>query len=339
MNTDNNKCNNNRKNSYHLGIDVGSVSTNLVLLDEEMKVYKKLYLRTQGQPIKSLKEGLGILKREMDDNIRIISAGTTGSGRQIAGVVTGADIEKNEITAHGVAALSVVPDVKTVLEIGGQDSKIIIIRDGVVYDFAMNTVCAAGTGSFLDRQAGRLNIPIGDFGDYALRSKSPVRIAGRCAVFAESDMIHKQQTGHNAEDIINGLCEALVRNYLNNLGKGKEIKAPIIFQGGVAANKGIVEAFKRELGQGIIVPMHFDVMGAIGAAILAKDNVKQKGFTSFYGFDIVDIEHKAHSFECKDCSNACEVIEILSDNQITARWGDRCGKWSASTKEKEETSA
>ncbi len=332
-----NKTTKNR--NYHLGIDVGSVSTNLVLLDEDLKVCKKLYLRTQGQPIKSLKEGFRTLRREMDGDTNIISAGTTGSGRQLASVLCGADIEKNEITAHAVASLSIMPDVKTILEIGGQDSKIIIIRNGVVYDFAMNTVCAAGTGSFLDRQAARLNIHIADFGDLALRSKAPVRIAGRCAVFAESDMIHKQQTGHSTEDIANGLCQALVRNYINNLGKGKHIEAPIVFQGGVAANKGIVAAFERELGQNIIVPEHYDVMGAIGSAILAKENAEQKGFTEFCGLELVDIEHRANSFECKDCSNACEVIEILSDNQITARWGDRCGKWSAQNKEKAETSA
>jgi predicted CoA-substrate-specific enzyme activase len=137
------------------------------------------------------------------------------------------------------------PDVQTVVEIGGQDSKIIILRDGIVTDFAMNTVCAAGTGSFLDHQAERLNIPIEEFGNIALKSKSPVRIAGRCSVFAESDMIHKQQMGHPTSDIVAGLCDALVRNYLNNVGKGKDIMSPVLFQGGVAANAGIKAALER----------------------------------------------------------------------------------------------
>jgi len=311
---------------YYLGIDVGSVSTNLVLIDEKLKVVKKLYIRTKGQPIVVLKEGLRLLREEMDD-FGILGVGTTGSGRQLAGVMVGADVVKNEITAHAVAAMECCPDVKTILEIGGQDSKIIIIRDGIVYDFAMNTVCAAGTGSFLDRQAARLNIPISEFGKLALKSTTPVRIAGRCAVFAESDMIHKQQTGQNIEDIINGLCEALVRNYINNLCKGKEILPPVVFQGGVAANVGIKAAFERELGFEIIVPEHFDVMGALGAAILAKEEVEKTGKTGFYGFDLVNIEYKAKSFECKDCSNMCEVIEILAEDSPIARWGDRCGKW------------
>lgn len=322
-----------------MGIDVGSVSTNVVLLDEHLKIYKKLYIRTQGQPIRAMKEGIKTLQQSMEEDYEILGVGTTGSGRQLAAVMLGADIAKNEITTHAVAALHHCPDVKTVLEIGGQDSKIIIIRDGIVYDFAMNTVCAAGTGSFLDRQASRLDIPIQEFGKYALKSTSSVRIAGRCAVFAESDMIHKQQTGQNVEDIINGLCEALVRNYLNNLAKGKEIGSPILFQGGVAANVGIVKAFEKQLGQKVIIPENYNVMGAVGAAILAKEEVRKKRCTDFYGFEVMKKEYKAKSFECKDCANMCEVIEIISDSQPVARWGDRCGKWNKLSFKAEKNSA
>ncbi|KNZ70792.1 CoA-substrate-specific enzyme activase [Thermincola ferriacetica] len=314
-----------------LGIDVGSVSTNIVLLDHEGKVLKKLYLRTQGQPIAALQRGLALFRDEFGDAVEICAVGTTGSGRHLAGVIVGADSVKNEITAHAVAASIEVPGVQTILEIGGQDSKIIILRDGIVTDFAMNTVCAAGTGSFLDQQAARLNLPIQDFGAIALRAKNPVRIAGRCSVFAESDMIHKQQMGHSLPDILAGLCEALVRNYLNNVGKGKEINSPIIFQGGVAANIGIKKAFEKALQQEILIPEHFDVMGAIGAAHLAKEAVAAKGGkTNFRGFSAVLDEYQASSFECKDCPNLCEVIEIGARSNLLARWGDKCGKWSNS---------
>ena len=258
------------KLSHYLGIDVGSVSTNLVVIDEKDNVLEKLYLRTSGQPIIALQNGMKILNERLGDKVRIKAVGTTGSGRQLASVIVGADIVKNEITSHAVAAQKAVPGVKTILEIGGQDSKIIILRNGIIYDFAMNTVCAAGTGSFLDRQASRLEIPIEEFGSYALRSESPVRIAGRCAVFAESDMIHKQQTGHTTEDIVCGLCEALVRNYLNNLAKGKEILEPIVFQGGVAANVGIVASFEKALEKKIIIPEYHDVMGAYGCGAAGK---------------------------------------------------------------------
>ncbi len=319
-----------KERELYLGIDVGSVSTNLVLIDENEKLVEKVYIRTSGQPIEALKRGLKMIRERLGDDANIRGVGTTGSGRQLAGAIVGADIIKNEITTHAIAAQKLVPGVKTILEIGGQDSKIIIIRNGVVFDFAMNTVCAAGTGSFLDRQAARLNIPIEEFGTYALKSRSPVRIAGRCAVFAESDMIHKQQTGHAVEDIICGLCEALVRNYLNNLAKGETLEDPVVFQGGVAANVGIVAAFEKALGKKIIIPEHYDVMGAFGAAVIAREKMMRSGKpTAFYGFRAVNCDYRAKSLECNGCSNMCEVIQISADGEPLACWGDRCGKWTA----------
>lgn len=311
----------------YLGLDVGSVSTNLVIRSEAGEILNGLYIRTQGRPIEALRAGLKELAKIVAPNIDIIGAGSTGSGRYLAGVMVGADIIKNEITAHAVAASIIVPEVQTVLEIGGQDSKIIIMRDGIVTDFAMNTVCAAGTGSFLDQQAARLNIPITEFGDLALSSTKAVRIAGRCTVFAESDMIHKQQMGHHLGDIANGLCEALVRNYLNNVGKGKEVLSPVVFQGGVAANKGIVTAFQRALDLPVIVPRHHDIMGAIGAAQLAREEVERTKSSKFKGFTVADLPYHTSSFECDGCPNNCEIVEIYENGKVIGRWGARCPRW------------
>ncbi len=314
----------------YLGIDVGSVSTNMVIIDEDNIVLEKLYIRTMGNPIRVLKEGLKETKKyieKSDIDLEVAGVGTTGSGRELASVMVGGDIVKNEITAHAIAALNFEPEVRTILEIGGQDSKIILLREGVISDFAMNTVCAAGTGSFLDRQAARLGIPIEKFGELALHANTKVRIAGRCAVFAESDMIHKQQLGYSQEDIINGLCEALVRNYLNNLGKGKDLKEPIVFQGGVAANIGIKKAFENALGCEIKIPLHYNVMGALGAALLAKKEVAKKEKTNFLGFEVADQDFNVKGFECDGCPNVCEVVGIYRDENLVARWGDKCGKW------------
>lgn len=311
--------------THYLGVDVGSVSTNLVIIDEDGNLEEAVYIRTQGNPIKAVQEGMKKLSFRNKGKWDVKGVGATGSGRYLAGVIVGADVVKNEITAHAIAVLREVPNAQTVLEIGGQDSKIIILRDGVVTDFAMNTVCAAGTGSFLDQQANRLNIPIEEFGNYALSSKNPVRIAGRCAVFAESDMVHKQQLGYKTEDIIRGLCEALVRNYLNNIGKGKDIRPQVVFQGGVAANSGMRAAFEDALGQEIYIPQHYDVMGAIGAALLAKE--AQVSQTKFKGFEISDMNFTADSFECSGCPNHCEVVNIKVDGKVIARWGDRCNRW------------
>jgi CoA-substrate-specific enzyme activase, putative len=315
---------------YYMGIDVGSVSTDIVIVDKDINVIESLYLRTKGRPINAIQEGFKILKSKFS-NKEIIGVGTTGSGRQISSSIIGADVVKNEITAHAVASLNTDDSVKTIIEIGGQDSKIILLDNGIVTDFAMNTVCAAGTGSFLDRQAERLEIPIEEFGDYALKSTYAVRIAGRCAVFAESDMIHKQQLGYTEKDIIRGLCEALVRNYLNNVAKGKNIKPKIFFQGGVAANIGIKTAFENALGSQVVVPKNYKVMGAIGSAILAKEHLERTGKkTSFKGFDLADTEFVSKSFECEGCPNRCEVVKILGSKTTVGFFGDRCGKWSGS---------
>ncbi|HYE12576.1 MAG TPA: acyl-CoA dehydratase activase [Patescibacteria group bacterium] len=311
---------------YYLGVDVGSVSTDLVILDQDKQVLEKLYLRTKGKPIAAIQEGFRVLMNKYD-KADIAAVGTTGSGRQIASTLVGADAVKNEITAHAVAALDADQEVRTIIEIGGQDSKIIVIKNGIVTDFAMNTVCAAGTGSFLDRQAERLEIPIEDFGDYALQAKTTVRIAGRCAVFAESDMIHKQQMGYNEGEIIRGLCEALVRNYLNNVGKGKEIQSKVFFQGGVAANKGMKAAFEDALGITVAIPEHYNMMGAIGAALIAKAKVEKTGSTNFKGFDLAESIFSANSFECQGCSNNCEVVKIQENEVVIGCFGDRCGKW------------
>ena len=317
----------NRKTAY-LGIDVGSVSTNLVILDEHADVLAAVYRRTQGQPIKAVQEGLVELTGMIDiDELEICGVGATGSARHLTGVIVGADVVKNEITAHAVAASQVIPDVNTVLEIGGQDSKLIVLRDGVVTDFAMNSVCAAGTGSFLDHQSTRLGIPIESFGEYALRSAIPAHIAGRCSVFAESDMIHKQQVGVAVDDIIYGLCHALVRNYLNNLAKGKDLLEPMVFQGGVAANAGMKRAFEAALGVEVVVPTYHHVMGAIGCAILAMEQELSPGETNFKGFEVTGLVYETSTFVCEGCSNTCEVVRIKVGDKTLARWGGRCGKW------------
>ncbi|MCS7257749.1 MAG: acyl-CoA dehydratase activase [candidate division WOR-3 bacterium] len=311
----------------YLGIDVGSISTKGVLITENREIIAHAYLRTQGQPIEAIKNLIKELFKD-NKNIEIKGVGTTGSARRLAGVIVGADVIKNEIITHAVAATYFYPETRTIIEIGGQDSKIILLKDSVPVDFAMNTVCAAGTGSFLEHQAIRLGIPIEEFGDYALRAKKAATIAGRCTVFAESDMIHKTQLGIPIEEIIRGLCEAIVRNYLGTVAKGKDIQPLILFQGGVAANIGVKTAFERALGIEVIVPQHFLIMGAIGAAFIAQDYTQKTKSTKFIGENLLDINFKTKTFECRDCTNFCEVIETYKNTQIIDRYGDRCGKWS-----------
>ena len=312
----------------YLGIDVGSVTTKLVTLDGKGGLITHIYLPTRGKPIEMVQRGLVEIRERLPEGAEICGVATTGSARYLAGVIVNADLVKNEITSHATAALHYSPEVQTVIEIGGQDSKIIIIRDGIAVDFGMNTVCAAGTGSFLDHQALRLDMSIEELSQRALASQTPVRIAGRCTVFAESDMVHKQQMGYRVEDILYVLCQALVRNYLGNVGLSKELRPPIIFQGGVAFNQAIVRAFREELATEVIVPPHHEVMGAIGAALMVHEEMAAgNGISQFKGFDQSEVKYLASSFECKACPNHCEVAEISQDGQTLARWGGRCDMW------------
>lgn len=329
--------------TVYLGIDVGSVTTKVALVDEKGKYVDSYMLRTAGKPVLAVQKGLKELYQKAICDYDVQGVGTTGSGRNLAGALVGADVIKNEITAHAVAASTNIPGVQTILEIGGQDSKIILLRDGIVTDFAMNTVCAAGTGSFLDQQANRLNVPIELFGETALKSQNPARIAGRCGVFAESDLIHKQQLGYAVEDLLYGLCQALVRNYLSNLALGKEILPMVTFQGGVATNSGMVKAFEEALGTKVIVPENHQTMGAIGAALLAMENHQYTQHpTKFKGWSVGEMHFNSITCECNDCSNNCEIISIVETEEeqhhvekikdikgnIIARWGSTCGKYS-----------
>ncbi len=308
-----------------LGIDVGSVTAKIVVLDAaDDTIHHSLYIRTHGDPIAALREGLHEIKASGDYNV--LSSCTTGSGRTLAAKLMGTDLIKNEITTHTLAALAITPDIQTILEIGGQDSKIIIVRDGYAIDFAMNNVCAAGTGSFLDQQAGRLGVKVEEMGEMAVTSDDPATISGRCTVFAETDMIHKQQIGVARDDIIAGLCKSLVRNYLATVGRGKQILGPVFFQGGVAANKGIVREFEKQLNLPVQVSEYFGVAGAYGAAIYARKS--GPGKSAFSGFDLLENDYKVKTFTCRKCEEECTVLQLMRESQLLSFWNDRCGRYS-----------
>ncbi|WIV11629.1 acyl-CoA dehydratase activase [Proteiniborus sp. MB09-C3] len=308
-------------NKAYLGIDIGSISTKGVIIDEDNNIVAKEYLWSEGDPVGAVKRLLVSLNQQIDmDKYQIVAVGTTGSARKLIGVMTEAAVVKNEITAHAIGTTSLYPDVRTVFEIGGQDSKIILIENGIVVDYAMNTLCAAGTGAFLSSQAHRLGIKVEEFGQIALKSKKPTQIAARCTVFAESDLVHKAQIGYKKEDIIAGLCKSVVLNYLNNVGKGKKIVPPIVFQGGVSKNEGVVKAFEAVTGYPVTVDPNSHLIGALGVAILAKKSRIEKTFT----FDIANIEFITKGVECGKCSNNCEIICIYKDNELIDAWGNKC---------------
>lgn len=305
----------------YLGIDIGSISTKGIIIDKNNTILASSYLWTKGNPLKAVKEVLENLKTNIPSEYQIVGVGTTGSARKLIGTILGANIIKNEITAHAIGTISKYPEVRTIIEIGGQDSKIILIKNKIVVDYAMNTLCAAGTGAFLSSQAKRLDIPVEEFGKIALTSQNPTSIAARCTVFAESDLVHKAQMGYKKEDIIAGLCKSVATNYLNNVGKGKKILPPIIFQGGVSKNIGVVKAFENILNEKILTDENGHLMGALGVAILSKKEPEIK-----FNFNIIENNFETSSITCSGCPNNCEIICVKKDKKLLDFWGNRCEK-------------
>lgn len=342
----------------YLGIDIGSVSTNLALLDESGRLLHGIYLRTVGRPIEVVNEGLHEIEALFGKRVRICGVGTTGSGRELIGELVGADTINDEITAHKTGAMYVndrivrslagsgenLPSVDTIFEIGGQDAKYISIDRGVVVDFAMNEACAAGTGSFLEEQAERLGVQIKDeFARLALSSKSPARLGERCTVFMERDVIAALQQGAGIPDAVAGLAYSVALNYLNRVVRGRKVGEVIYFQGGTAYNDAVAAAFSQILGKRIIVPPHNGIIGAIGMALIAQEVAREKTrlrsalsantalaplspvavLTTFRGFDLGKSRFGTREFVCKACSNYCDMKEITIDGTKTY-WGDKC---------------
>ena len=271
-----------------LGIDVGSTSTNLVLVDLEGRLLDAQYLRTRGNPKAAVQEGLASLEARLGGAVRVVAAATTGSGRAMIGEFVGADIVRDEITCQARGAVAADPQVETVFEIGGQDSKYVSVRDGRVVDFQMNKVCAAGTGSFIEEQAARLSIPLPEYGALAFSAQAPVDLGERCTVFVETAINAALAAGATKAQVAAGLCQSVVRNYLHKVVGTKPVGQRIVLQGGVCYNPALVAAFKQFYGNRVTPNPHFAVSGAFGAALLALEHFQaQDGLqTTFKGFDL-----------------------------------------------------
>jgi predicted CoA-substrate-specific enzyme activase len=315
----------------YLGVDVGSVSTNVVVIDSSLRVLSKRYLPTAGRPIEAVKQGLTEVGEEVGSRVVIKGAGTTGSGRYLTGDMIGADVVRNEITAQATAAASINPLVDTIFEIGGQDSKYISLRDGTVVDFEMNKACAAGTGSFLEEQAERLGIRIKqEFESRAFQAASPCRFGERCTVFIESDLVHAMNTGAGVQELTAGLAYSIAYNYLNKVVAGRRVGDRIFFQGGVAANKAVVAAFESIIGKHVTVPPHHEVTGAIGVAVLAM--LEGSGKSSFKGFDLSKRAYSITTFECAECANRCDIRRVSFEGEKPLFYGSRCEKYDVKKK-------
>ncbi|MDZ7336024.1 MAG: acyl-CoA dehydratase activase [candidate division KSB1 bacterium] len=321
-----------RKVPAYLGIDIGSVTTKLAVIDEQGNLIKGIYTKTMARPIEVVKKGLQEIEHELGDIIEIKAVGTTGSGRELIGQLVNADIIKDEITAHKTGAMYISRNytekmVDTIFDIGGQDSKFISIEDGVVVDFTMNEACAAGTGSFLEEQAEKLGINIQqEFAQLAFESEHPIRLGERCTVFMEKEIVPFLQQGAEKKDIVAGLAYSIVTNYLNRVVRGRKIGNVIYFQGGTAYNDAVAAAFATVLNKQIIVPPFNGLLGAIGVALLAREKIQRKGqTTNFRGYNLDQVEYRLRAFSCQGCTNFCDIQEFTVQGQKTY-WGDKCAE-------------
>lgn len=319
----------------YMGFDIGSTTTKLVLITPDGSVLYKCYIPTEGQPVVAIKKAMRQLMSTIESSrVNILAIGTTGSGREVANLFVGADDVVNEVTAHARGTTFFRPDVDTIFELGGQDAKYTSLSGGFVVDFRMNKVCAAGTGSFLEETANKLGIAIsGEYESLALAARAPYKLTERCTVYMESDLMSYLQMGGAREDLLAGLSQAVVHNYLNRVVQEGRVGNVISFQGGPSLNKSVVAAFEMVVGKPIITLPHREVMGGIGAALHAKEEREArlaagKTFTTrFRGWDVVDAAFSHVEEVCErnpKCHNLCklQVYRIGNDEAV---YGGECG--------------
>jgi predicted CoA-substrate-specific enzyme activase len=302
-----------------LGVDSGSVGIKLALMDEEENLVKGIYLRNNGIA-ETLGKGLEDIATE---EYKIGCVGVTGSGRTFTSALIGADSVKTEILAHTIGTLHYYPNVRTIMDIGGEDCKIISIKEGVLENFVMNSICGAGTGAVIDSIANRLGIKIDEVGDLALNYKETLDFPGKCGVFTQSSVVSKLNSGCDKSDILMGVIRALVNNYLM-LGKGISLKPPFVYQGATSKNKAIVEILEEQLDAKVIVPEYASIMGAIGIALYTKRCNSYK--TNFRGYDISNKDIKFKTTKTKGCENMCELNLIYEYGELIGCVGNRCDK-------------
>ncbi|MGD8763430.1 MAG: acyl-CoA dehydratase activase [Desulfobacteraceae bacterium] len=308
-----------------LGIDIGSTSTKAVLIDTGQCVLAGLYTRTAGRPIQAVQgifAAIDEMIRKKGIRLTIIGAGTTGSGRKLIGKIIGADMVIDEITTHARAATDIHPQVDTIIEIGGQDSKFTTLQNGRVTFSIMNNVCAAGTGSFIEEQAQKLGCSLSEYTMRTEHQKSPVS-SDRCTVFMERDLNHYLSQGYTVSEVLAAVLHSVCENYLTKVADENSIGDVISFQGATAKNKALVAAFEQRLGRPIIVSRYCHLTGALGTALmLSEQDIPQ---TAFRGLDLYQKQIPLNSETCDLCTNHCKLTVADVDSERVA-YGFLCGR-------------
>ena len=304
-----------------MGLDIGAVMSKGIIIDRHDNIIASACCYTKGDPISATRQLIKELRNEIDvDNYQVVAVGVTGSARKLVGTLLGAVSINNEITAQTMGTIKLYPDVKTIMEIGGESAKIILVNNGIVNDFAVNTSCTAGVGIFMDNFAKTLDIDVADIGRIAIGSHNKVGVTSRCAVFAGTDLIYKIQTGYKREDVLAGLCQMVAKNYINTVTKDKKKQSPIVFNGGVSKNIAVIRELEALIGEKIIVNKNSHLMGAYGVAILARDSKKETCFD----FNIDNYKLETKMTDCNNCANNCKLVLVYKNDKLIDHWGNRC---------------
>ncbi|MFP4572303.1 MAG: acyl-CoA dehydratase activase [Desulfobacterales bacterium] len=309
----------------YLGIDIGSTSTKAVWMAPDSRVIAGFYTRTAGRPVGalcSLFEAMDEMVNSRSLDFKVLGAGATGSGRKFVGKLAGADIIIDEITAHARAALELNPEVDTIIEIGGQDSKFTTLKDGRVTFSIMNTVCAAGTGSFLEEQAEKLGVGLFSYAKRTQNVAAPIA-SDRCTVFMERDINYYLSRGYSVEEVLAAALHSVRENYLTKVAVEANIGRQVCFQGATAKNRGLVAAFEQRLARPIYVSAYCHLTGALGAALhLADESFAESGFR---GLDIYKADIPVRSEVCQLCTNHCKItVAEMADGPVA--YGFLCGR-------------
>jgi predicted CoA-substrate-specific enzyme activase len=323
-----------------LGLDAGSTTTKAVLLDPSTRgVVASHYLRTRGDPVAAARECLHALANQVG-NRPVGLVGTTGSARELLGAYLGTAHVYNEISAHAAGAAHFDPEVDTIFEIGGQDSKYILLRNGVPVDYAMNNACSAGTGSFLEESAqGDLGLAVADIAGIALNASAPVHFKATCAAFINSDIRIAQQQGRSRDDIVAGLVYAIAGNYVTRVKGPRVMGKKVFLQGGVALNRAVGHAFAHLAGRSIVIPADPELLGALGVGLLT---VQRAGGTLGKPRELLALaapEMKlVGRFTCRACQLCCGIERF----EVAGRrfpFGGRCSLYENVWKRKSRAAA
>ncbi len=304
-------------NNLYMGLDVGVIYTKGIIIDDKANILASSYIETLGEPVKAAKKVIKDMEKEIDLNkYRVISLGVTGSARKLVGSLLSANTIRNEITSLVEGCVKLYPNVRTIMEIGGEDSKAIILEDGIIKDYA---ICKYVSGSYVNYFTRMFGIDIKDVNDMAMKGKSRIDALPKCMMFLENDLSNKMQSGYKKEDVLRNISLGIARGYVNSF-KDMINNGPIMFCGGVSRNKVVVNEIEKMLDYHVIVNRNSHIMGALGIAILAKKEGKYKEFD----FNICNYKMDTKIHSCLKCNKQCEIVSIYRDDKLIDYWGNKC---------------